>query len=57
LTRSQPNTRLGAASNFREKRKIDALTNLGRQKFFDELFLYFPLTFYQSRMGSFAKLW
>lgn len=28
----------GAANDFREKRKIDALTNLGRQKFFDELF-------------------
>ena len=28
----------GAANDFREKRKIDALTNLGRQEFFDELF-------------------
>jgi len=28
---------LGAASDLREKRKIDALTNLGRQKFFDEV--------------------
>ncbi len=28
----------GAVNNFREKRKIDALTNLGRRKFFDKLF-------------------
>ncbi len=29
----------GSATDFREKRKIDALTNLGRQRFFAELFL------------------
>ena len=28
----------GAADDFRERNKIDALTNLGRQRFFDELF-------------------
>ena len=28
----------GGASDFREKRKIDALTDLGRQIFIDELF-------------------
>jgi homoserine kinase len=28
----------GPADDFREKRKIDALTNLGTQRFFDELF-------------------